>query len=482
MSYPFQSTTSSGDLSMTVYFPNFLAIQTDHPEALQRLSPRLMHWKEGVWLVDLQPTHRYWEHHLDTDSDDRCQQLFAYWQEQEILPHYWRISTGDNPWKCILLLSQMQARGLAGFMHNHNPFGRRLVEDISWGLWETNVYQLAEYLDTLKVSGFRLTSFQKKLRSLIKNTPRLGFQRPHHIASMPKDSIRKRFGGVVETILSWSNFNDHGSDEIAQHPWPWISHMEEKTSEVHRHLDDELSDWQSIETFMQKDLDRLCQHKDFDEQDLIFSLEWSIVLSSRQTRSIQVSFRHPHSLHREIHHHKTTLLQAQYCLQNFQKSSEEEDGYHKSIVGWTIKVREKLRSVPVANSLFEHCSSLQRINDLENMLPIPIASFRCTSHWAPEYASTTKEDGIATNLLIDKQQVQLGSIRPLLVYRKAFDHHPTSSRSWSLLERTMNHWWESSGSPNNEHRNYYQVRQAQGETLWVFRTDQGETKTHGIFA
>src|SRR5690606_27244538 len=106
------------------------------PNSLMALSPRIMHWHEDVWLIDLQVSASYWR-------VQALQQGISVMDViRTVLEHamaaengFYRAALADHPWQAILLFEAMKHRSLSGVLKLDATFGGTVYREISWSTW-----------------------------------------------------------------------------------------------------------------------------------------------------------------------------------------------------------------------------------------------------------------------------------------------------------------------------------------------------------
>ena len=122
-----------------------------------------------------------------------------------------------------------------------------------------------------------------------------------------RNSITRRFGKWLGLIWEWS-FND--STELRW--FPWIPLELGQLPRVRRELEYPVNQWSYIEVLLREDFVRLCDQFQQDDCEHINRMEWEITLFNYQKISVELSFRHPYSLHRDQPGFDTALYQARY--------------------------------------------------------------------------------------------------------------------------------------------------------------------------
>jgi hypothetical protein len=472
----------------------------------ESLTPRFMLWQAGTWLLDLRPVWPYWCHQAGVaDSKTGA-------QNQETLQAFLRkvvtricgedvIAVMDaSPWRALIALEVMRDRGLSGFVSAQNPIGRNLVNEASWDIWfrladEVAVHWFAGGSEVvggkgMTRQGFNLQVFRRQARQMAQAMIRLGIHKPAGLVAMPALAIRRRYGAALHDLWMWTIESNHEG-------FPWILWRNEEGIQVKRHLDMPLLEWEHIESVLREDLDRLCVLLDKQGAGRVLSLEWRVVFLDFSSLSIPIRFRHPHDLPAESPHHRTALLQACYAFQDSIPAAR--DGavdlglYEKAIASWELAVTEKIHVPPVMRDLFGALmdwdadmdagmrAGENRLQQLENRLPVPLTAYEVTSNWVPEDGyRACAGDGAQTGFQHSLKAI--GRKRPLFVYpRPRVCVQPANqSRAWTFCERIMDKWWRS-GSASVMQRDYYMMQDQDHRAVWVFKDGTGKWYVHGMY-
>ncbi len=485
------------------------SLQSDfNPESL---TPRFMLWQpaagenHAIWLLDLRPVWPYW-----------CQQagispIKNQMNHQERLHSFLRqavaalggegaVAVMDvNPWRALMGMEVMRERGLQGFVSADNPIGRNLVSEASWDIWFRLAGEVAVHWFGCGRERFNLQVFRGQARQMAQGMERLGIQKPTALTGMAAMAIRRRYGAALHDLWLWTA-HAHEHDELGSCGFPWVLWHQQESVQVKRHLDMPLLEWEHIESVLRDDVDRLCTLLNKQGVGRVLSLEWRVVFLDLSCLVIPIRFRHPHDLPAESPHHRTALLQACYAFEDAISAAMgaaiDFGVYEKAIGSWDLLVTEKITLPPVMRDLFGAIMDAgdDRLQELENRLPIPLKAYEITNNWIPEEGYCLVDSLSSSSTMAEQKSLgeitrasfhALGRQRPLFVYPKprACPQPINQSRTWTFRERIMDKWWRSgsASSQGSTQRDYYVMRDQEQRAVWVFKDGTGKWYVHGMY-
>lgn len=501
----------------------YLALSSSRPDFNpESLTPRFMLWQparatgqlddvnhanahQAIWLLDLRPVWPYWCHqagisgHKIQTNDQESLHAFLR-QAISLLAGEGALAVMDaSPWRALMGIEVMRERGLDGFVFGHNPIGRNLVNEASWDIWFRLADEVALHWFGCGRERFNLQVFRRQAHQMAQGMERLGIRNPVALVEMPALAIRRRYGAALHDLWLWTA-NLHGDDESGLIGFPWVLWRQQESIQVKRHLDTPLLEWEHIETVLRDDVDRLCAQLEKLGVGRVLSLEWRVVFLDLSCLVIPIRFRHPHDLPAESPHHRTALLQACYAFEDAiptaMGAAVDLGLYEKAIGSWELLVTEKIILPPVMRDLFGSImdSGEDRLQELENRLPVPLNAYEVTSNWIPEDGYCLRipgHSGDPTTELKQSEDVShpslqaLGLRRPLFVYPKprACPQPVNHSRGWSFCERIMDKWWRSGSASiqGSMQRDYYMMRDEDERSVWVFKDGSGKWYVHGMY-
>ena len=460
---------------------------TDMKNKLQDLSPKVMTWKDGIFLVDLGFCIHYWK----TIAAHRKVECIKIWQE--ILERIFEGkayfgSLSFHPWQSLLLAHTLEDIGVKGLSHVDSTQGKNIFPHISWQQW----WRHGEDIIDKKISlGFMAAThknkFQQNLRKMQISMKRLGCQRPIHISHMSPSQILRRYGKEIQLLWEWTyHYNKDEAINTLEDcdQFPWVTDSQEDTPIVKRHLELPTFTWSTLEEYLRDDLNRLCRSPNFNKGERIMSLEWRIILHDLSEIIIPISFRNPHNLHQETPHQRTALLQIRYQFEAY--ASEQKRKYDDieapppPISSWSLTASNIIMSSSYLEGLFDsQQSSIRELLEIENQLPMGLDSYQVIDHWLPEedFKPTSGSPKVGPSMMHPGQDPDA---RPLFTYKNPRPlPHPSGGGAWKFTERTMDKWWVSKSK--NLRRDYYHYVNEDGKH-WVFRDTKGRWFLHGIFA
>ena len=383
----------------------------------QRLSSKIMRWGSGVWILDLSLCQSYWnnqsrKHQCSTESLIEAV-LNKISRELGHLVEV-RGALAWHPWQALLLVSQMQERRLMGLTSIALPFGRKLLEQLTWPAMWRMTDQLAshQWSGPLKRTKFDQTIyFQQKLK-FERTIKRLGLVSPEQLSQVEPLAIKRRFGSLFYDVWQWlygqklgkepvepgsiyypkavqkdyrNNTSSKTLRSIGQQTlfetmdseqdnstsqrqnygqfacgFPWQSWCFKNLPKVQRHMDDPIYEWAHMEPLLQEDLNRLCKSPLWQIEERVVSLEWRIVFQDMTSLHIPIYFRNPHCLLAERPTQKTALLQAYYAFIDAVPGSQLDRGdRHKEhlpmlcVASWELVLKERLKATSMDRIIFK---------------------------------------------------------------------------------------------------------------------------------
>ena len=468
------------------------ALKQDIDE-LYALSPSLMEWSEGVYVIDLGPCLSYWQTRAERfggSVEDYFQNFFQKNYKET------QVAYAPHPWQAVLLLSMMQERGLVGFLGFLNPYGssikpslgQTLYQQMSWQVWWQGVFELSKHLAKIGLSKASHAQLKKDQRRMQECCQRMNWQTPRDLFGLPLHSLRRRFGAKLTQFWEWA-FPDQPGAHLGWltrfDDFPFILRPLHEPIVYKREFDEPIDDWEHLEPYFKEDLNQLCKIPFYQKGMLVLCLEWRFVFDDLSDYKTTIPFRYPHDLHLEIPHHPTTLLQAYHhymtlCRQQTAKA-HEVDLPPPKLFSWELEIT---KMIPKNNRLLELFSDGGGVQDelqkLENRLRVPLKAYQLVDDLYPEHAFTHKP-GLDQKIFPDDCGTIIHHARPMFIFHKPkpFEAKGTSSLR-VFLERTLDKWWLH--KEQNFGRDYYLLINHAGEQIWVYQDLKGQWFEHGIFA
>ena len=325
-------------------FPAYAAIYSADTSAVLVLSPECMRWNDHVVLFRLEDCRSFW---LNQKKKLRCKlsELF-----DPLLGYHY----GDNyiavfanhPWQCLLYLHyQMQHQGQGLFLLQ-SRLDQNIYKSLDWGCWFAAQQDLMLHLATINARGFSPDSLATRQAQLKRFIQRIGVASPGEMSQADANSITRRFGKWLGLLWHWS-FTDSSSLEW----FPWIKLQPQQATEVKRDLEYPVNQWAYIEVLLKQDLTRLADSFIYHDCEHINRMQWEVTLFNYQKISVELSFRHPYSLHRDMPDFDTALYQARYIFDDLMRQLSQRDSdldlpESMPFIGWRIEICERIMLAP----------------------------------------------------------------------------------------------------------------------------------------
>ena len=479
-------------------------------ESLMALTPRCMRWQEvagepTVWLLDLSPCLSYWR------ERSRQRELAPLTLIRELLDQVcaplgsWRGVLASHPWPALLLLGQMGERGLTGLLQG--MFAERLLRELSWSRWLAAAAEVAGHRQALGGRSAKLWSHDAA--QLRRAVARLGLPGPWALREATGASLKRRFGSLAAELWRWA-YGEGGQvspePEWVASSFPWRGEQLPRLPRVVRHLDHPMLTWEQLIPWLREDCDRLCRLDTWSDAERVVALNWRLILADGASQLIPLMFRHPHALHGEMGHHRTTLLQAQYGFEarsraltleqptGIQRESPgpkavvyEPQARVQAVIGWELLVSERLVSRAHERPLLSTVSVAAEpaLVPLENQLALPLRAYELRAERTPEtsYAQVLAEgkgqsprEDLVT---LGPSLLAAAGLRPLYCYDEPRAFAAGEGDMGIFLERTLDDWWRS--GVMGEPRDYYRRQDGVGRWWWVYRRGVGPWFVQGGF-
>lgn len=470
------------ELSRIDDFPVYAAIYSPLPGSPFVLSPGVMQWSDRIYLCRLDDCRHFW---LDQKKKLRCKLTDLF--EPLLQYHYgedYVAVFGNHPWQCLLFLHyQLEHQG-SGLFLLESRLNRNIYKTLAWDCWFAPQQQLADHLNSINARGFRAASFHSGQSRMQRFIDRIGIASPHEMIAADANSIRRRFGKWLGLIWQWS-FCDSNELEC----FPWIKLEPARLARVKRDLDYPVNQWSYIEVLLREDLSRLCQQSPRDDCEHINRMQWNITLFNDQQVTVELSFRHPYSLHRDMPDFDTALYQARYIYDDLLRKLQARDGdldlpENMPFICWQLEISERVTLAPQLWELFA-CEfdriDYQRIMALQNKLPFAFECYQPDASFYPEHSFSRIPVGSAQVNTFDHSPWSSSAVnKPLFYYRHAEPIENPTAVEKIFLERNSNQWWLGEDALQSI-RDYYILKDHSGRSSWVYRTQDGEWYKQGEF-
>lgn len=523
----------------------------DISDLLNIFSPKIMKWDEHSWIVDLTATKQYWiskvnNHEKFSSLEKLITEIldlaFDFNKEMPMCSRKddidvvdisqlkmnrnrpYRVTIAATPWRGILLLNALKARGTLGVVTSSSHLGVHTIKNTDWDtVWST----FEQYIVILKnkgVSKLKMSAFNRDLKTFKLAISRLNIQSPYDLKSIDEVQVGRRFGELCSTLWNWTRMYFHSlsasKKTIAKSSvktsdsseFLWVSYLVSSSLRVTSHLDFTATGWSEIEEYLRIDLSRLCRLDGWGSEDKVVCLEWSVITDEADVCPIQINFRMPHHMRGEDPHHKTALRQAHhnfdkldYYISDFnpfkarimldQSDDESQVSYDEQmpagIVGWHLEVKERIIVPGYVRSLFGIESSCESLTSIINRFKVDAFSYDLQKDWLPEDSFQKKRVELDLKHQRTRRENEKKSDndqipyllsdfkRPLFIYESP---QQTSDPEGELvfLERTLDKWWKKVGA--GYRRDYYMNYTSEGKLYWLYRDLAGRWFKHGIFS
>jgi hypothetical protein len=470
-------------LSAVDGFPAYVAIYSEQFSANPfALSPTVMRWSEQILICRVNHCQQFW---LAQQQKCACtlEQLF-----ERVLEHHhgndYIAVFASHPWQALVYLAYQVQQQSQGAYFLQSRLNRNIFKSLGWEYWFAPQQQLSIHLQATGAKRFNPDTFQARQSQLRRFINRIGLDGPFTLQQADHHAITRRFEGWLGKVWRWTFDN---SAEL--HSFPWLALEQPARPTVSRDLEYPVNQWPYIEPLLREDLERLCEQFNRDDSEHINSMLWQITLFNDQVIDVELSFRHPYSLHREIPNFKTALYQAWYVYADLigklqQRDKDLDLPESMPFIGWRVEVCERIHLPPLLWDLFAGEGgdiNHQNLFDLQNKLSIPIESYRSRANFYPEQSfQSTPIGGVAETSYDEYQWSASSDLRPLFYYQAADEIEAPPPGQRFFLERCSNQWWLH-GDPQNQIKDYFVLKDRRGRASWVYRDFDGRWFRQGEY-
>ncbi len=463
-------------------FPVFAAIYIPESASPFVLSPTAMRWGDKLYLSRLDDCKFFW---LDQKKKLRCKLADLF---EPLLRHHYGEDFvavfGNHPWQCLLYLHYQIRHQGRGLYLLESRLNRNIYKTLDWECWFAAQQELTVHLIASNARGFRADSFQSQQARMRRFIQRIGTATPHDMITADANSITRRFGKWLGLIWQWS-FTD--SSELQR--FPWIKLEQEQLPRVKRDLEYPVNQWAYIEVLLREDFSRLCDQFHRHDCEHINRMLWEITLFNYQKVSVELSFRHPYSLHRDMPGFDTALYQARYIYDDLIRNLRARDDdldlpENMPFICWQIEICERVMLAPALWELFARefdQIDYQKIMALQNKLPLAFECYQTDASFFPEQSFTRIPVGTAQINSFDHYTWSSSAAnKPLFYYQQAEPIENPTAVQKIFLERNSNQWWLSEDALQSI-RDYFILKDHNGRSSWAYRTQNGEWFKQGEF-
>jgi hypothetical protein len=467
-------------------FPAYAAVYSAGTSNPFALSPTAMRWSERIFLSRLDDCRLFW---LEQKKKLRCKLTDLF---DPLLRHHcgedYVAVFGNHPWQCLLYLHYQLRHQASGLYLLPSRLDQNIYRTLDWECWFDAQESLAIHLQAINASGFRQDSFRSRQARMRRFIERIGVATPHAMSAADANSIMRRFGKWLARIWQWSF-----SETSELHNFPWIKLAPQRLPSVKRDLDYPVNQWSYIELLLREDLAGLCEQFDHSDCVHINCMLWEITLYNEHKISLELSFRHPYSLHRDQPEFATALYQARYIYDDLMRRLQARDHdldlpENMPFLCWRVEVGERVLLAPALWDLFApECEQIdyQQIMSLQNKLPTAFECFQANASFYPEQSFQRVPIGTAIDASLDHYPWACSSIsKPLFYFEDAQPiDNPLNSPGRVekiFLERNSSQWWLSHCALQSI-RDYFILKDRNGRRSWAYRNQDGDWFKQGEY-
>jgi len=450
-----------------------------------------MRWGESIYLSRLEDCKPFW---IEQKKKLRCKltELFDPLLTHHCGANYIAVFA-QHPWQCLLYLHYQLCHQGRGLYLLQSRLNQNIYRTLGWDCWFDAQTGLANHLLAINARGFQAQSFHAQQARMQRFIERIAVASPQDMNAADCNSITRRFGKWLGLIWQWSF-----TDVIQLQRFPWINLATEPLPEVRRDLDYPVNQWSFIEVLLREDLARLGDQFLRDDCVHINRMQWEITLFNDQKVTVELSFRHPYSLHRDGPDFATALYQARYIYDDLVRKLQAREHdldlpENMPFLYWRIEVCERVLLAPQLWELFANefdQIDYQQIMSLQNKLPIAFEYFQASASFYPEQSFV---------------QIPIGPIPLDNSTDAALDHYPWSSSAGNkplfyfhapqpidnpqlstspmqklFLERNSSQWWLSPDGLQSI-RDYFILKDHNGRCSWAYCNQDGAWFKQGEF-
>jgi len=463
-------------------FPAFAAVYCTKSANPFVLSPTAMRWSDSIYLSRLDDCKLFWSRQkkkLRCKLAELFDPLLRYHHGADYVAVF-----GNHPWQCLWYLHYQLRHQTNGVYLLQSRLNQNIFKTLDWECWFATQEHLSDHWLGLNARGFGEESFRSRQAQMQRFIQRIGVATPHEMNLADGNAITRRFGKWLGLVWQWS-FND----AKALHGFPWIKLAPEKLPVVKRDLEYPVNQWSSIELLLREDFTSLCEQIQQNDSEHINRMLWQITLFNDQKISVELSFRHPYSLHRDMPDFDTALYQARYIYDDLILNLQARDSdldlpASMPFICWQVEICERVMLAPVLWDLFaQECDEIdyQQIMALQNKLPLAFECYQSDASFYPEQSFARIPIGSHQQQPFDYFPWSCSSAdKPLFYYQSAQPIATPGRVQKVFLERNSNQWWLGEDALQSI-RDYFILQDHNGRSSWAYRTQDGEWFKQGEF-
>ena len=464
-------------------FPAYVAIYSEQMAANPfALSPTVMQWSDRILLCRVNDCEQFWLAQKQKHSFD-LEQLFdpilRYHHGDDYVAVF-----ANHPWQCLVYLAFQIHQQARGIYFLQSLLNRNIYQLLEWEFWFAPQDDLIMHLETSRAKRFNAASFRARQGQLKRFINRIGLAGPFELKQADHQAMTRRFDAWAGKIWRWTF-----ATEPDLQGFPWIALASAQKPTVSRDLEYPLNQWCTIEVLLCEDFERLCEQFKCDQSEHINRILWQITLFNYQKICVELSFRHPYSLHRESPTFKTALYQAWYVYDDLMQKLQARDKdldlpESMPFIAWRVEICERIHLPPILWGLFSDTGTdvqLQDLCELQNKLSVPIETYHCAASFYPEQSFEARSPGKIAEPSFDYHQwSSSSSYRPLFYYESPTEIEAPTVNPEIFLERCASRWWLYEDS-EQQNRDYYVLKDTRGRASWVYRSFDGRWFKQGEY-
>ena len=464
-------------------FPAYVAVYSEQTVANPfALSPTVMQWSDRILLCRVNDCEQFWltqKQKCACDLEQLLDPILRYHHGADYIAVF-----ANHPWQCLVYLAFQMHQQAQGIYFLQSLLSRNIYQLLEWEFWFAPQDVLVTHLETSKANRFNAASFRTRQGQLKRFISRIGLAGPFELKQADHQAMTRRFDAWTGKIWRWTF--DTASDLQG---FPWISLAQAPRPTVSRELEYPINQWCTIEVLLREDFERLCQQFKCDASEHINRILWQITLFNDQKICVELSFRHPYSLHRELPVFKTALYQAWYVYDDLMHKLQARDKdldlpEAMPFIAWQVEICERIHLPPILWDLFSDAGAdfrRQDLGELQNKLPVPIETYRCEASFYPERSFEAVSPGMVAEPSFDHYQwSSSSSYRPLFYYQSPIEIEAPTNSPGIFLERCASRWWLYE-DPERQNRDYYVLKDTRGRASWVYRDGDGRWFKQGEY-
>ncbi len=462
--------------------PAYAAVHGLAPESAFALSPEVMHWHDDTWLCRLDRCREFWL----AQKKKRRVRLSGLFEPllREHCGDGFTAVFGEHPWPCLLLLHYQRAHDAPGLHWFASRLSQRIYRALDWDAWFAPQAELAARLEALGSRGFDAQRFAARQAQFRRYLERSAVAAPRALRSADGHAIARRFGRWLGRIWRWSFTPVDDLDGF-----PWQAFAPSPPPAVRRDLDYPVNDWETTAALLRADCERLCAAVARDDGLHVNRMRWRITLYNQSHLDVDLSFRHPYSLHRDAPAFTTALYQARYVYDDLMRrlaarNSDLDLPEQIPFVAWRLELSERLSLTPQWLDLFADetgAVDFERVRHLQNKLPRELECYRGRASFLAEDAFVRTALGAVHEapFALDPWTGSAAN-KPLFRYPEAQAIDGAPGGRAIFVERSASPWWQGSDA-GRALRDYFILRDARGRASWVYRDAGGAWYRVGEF-